>query len=304
VRAAHEADLTLGTSGPILNHLFRQALHGGKRVRSHTAIAEQPGSVPAAAAQLARQFLGELAGRRILIIGAGKMSELAASHLISGGVETLFVANRTRGRAEELAKRFGGEAVSFEQLAEELERADVVISSTRCPRLVLSAREVAEAIHRRRGRPLLFIDIAVPRDLDPAIGELDGCCLYDIDDLDEAVTERFADRHREIARAEAILAREVTKFHEWRLSLGAVPAITSLRRLAEDIRTAELERAEGRLGALSPSQQRAVEALTAQIVNKLLHAPTVRMKQSALLPEGQAYVSAVERLFGVGENGR
>ncbi|MGH3060161.1 MAG: glutamyl-tRNA reductase [Gaiellaceae bacterium] len=304
VRAAHEAALTLGTSGPILNRLFRQALQGGKHVRSETAIGEQPSSVPAAAAQLARRFYGQLEGRRLLIIGAGKISELAAFNLTSNGAASLFVANRTLVRAKELARRFGGKAVRFERLAEELELADVVISSTRCPRLILSAEEAAEAISRRRGRPLLFIDIAVPRDLDPAIGQLDGCHLYDIDDLGDASAERRTDRRRQIMKAEAILTGEVAKFREWRRSLGVVPTITSLRRLAEDIRTAELERAEGRLGALSASQRHAVEALTAQIVNKLLHAPTVRMKQAALLPDGHAYVSAVEHLFGVGENGR
>jgi glutamyl-tRNA reductase len=303
VRAAHEAALTLGTSGPILNHLFCQALHVGKRVRSETAIADQPDSVPAAAAQLARRVLGELDDRRILIIGAGKMSELAAFNLASDGVDRIFVASRTLARAEELARGLGGEAVKFEHLTKELERADVVISSTRCPRIVLSAREVAAAIRRRRGRPLLFIDIAVPRDLDPAIGGLDGCSLYDIDDLGAAVVESFG-RRPEVMRAEAIIAQEIDTFREWRLSLGVVPAITSLRRLAEDIRRTELERAAGRLAALSPSQRRAIEALTAQIVNKLLHTPTVRMKQAALLPEGHAYASVVERLFGVGENGR
>ena len=304
MRAAHEAALTLGTSGPILNRLFRQALHVGKRVRSETAIAEQPSSIPAAAAQLARKFFGELEGRRILIIGAGKMSELAACNLTSGGVETLFVASRTLARADELARRFGGEAVRFEQLTQELERADIVISSTRCPRTVLSARDVAAAIRHRRGGPLLFIDIAVPRDLDPTIGQLNGCSLYDIDDLGEAVTESFADRRREMGRAEMLLAREVERFHDWRLSLGVVPTITALRRHAEDIRRAELKRAEARLHALSPSERRAVEALTAQIVNKLLHGPTVRMKQAALLPEGHTYASAVERLFEVGQKRR
>jgi glutamyl-tRNA reductase len=304
VRAAHESALALGTSGPILNRLFRQALHAGKRVRSEAAIADQAGSIPAAAAELAKQFFGQLEGRRILIIGAGKMSALAAFNLASEGVDRLVVASRTLARAEELARRLGGEAVSFEELVPELKRTDVVISSTRCPRVVLAARDVAAAVNGRRGRPLLFIDIAVPRDLDPQIGRLEGCYLYDIDDLGAAVAEDRADRLREIERAEAIIAWEVANFREWRLSLRVLPTITSLRQLAEDIRTAELKRAEGRLSALTQPQRRAVEALTAQIVNKLLHAPTVRMKQAALLPEGCAYASAVERLFAVGENRR
>jgi glutamyl-tRNA reductase len=304
VRAAHEAALDQGTSGPFLNRLFRQALVVGKRVRSETAIAKQPGSVPAAAAQLAKQFFGELEGRRILIIGAGKMSELAGFKLASAGVARLFVANRTLARAEELARRIGGEAVGFEQIAYELERADVVISSTRCPRVVLSAEEVANRIRHREGRPLLFIDIAVPRDLDPRIGQLDGCCLYDIDDLGNGAEDSVGNRHREILRAETIVSEEVARFREWRLWLDVVPAISSLHRYAEEVRMAELERAGPRLRALSPSQRQAVEALTAKIVNKLLHAPTVRMKAAAALPEGATYASAVERLFDTAESGQ
>jgi glutamyl-tRNA reductase len=304
VRAAHEAALGLGTSGPALNRLFRQALQAGKRVRAETAIAEQPSSVPAAAARLARRVLGTLDGRRILIIGAGKMSELAARDLASGGVRTLFVANRTPARAESLAMRCGGEAVAFEQLAGELELADVVISSTRCPRLVLSAGEVARAIRRRERWPLLFIDIAVPRDLDPAIGRLDGCRLYDIDDLGDAAIASMDVHRRERTRAETILAEEVGQFRAWSESRRVVPAITSLRRHAEAIRAAELERAEPRLRSLSPTQRRAVEALTAQIVNKLLHAPTVRMMEAALSPDGGDAAAAVERFFGVGERRR
>ena len=304
VRAAHEAALSLGTSGPILNHLFRQVLHAAKRIHTEAAFGEQPSSVPAAAAQLARQFYGGLEGRRILIIGAGKMSELVALDFASCGAEGLVVVNREPSRAKELADRFGGVAVGFEQLAKELERADVVISSTRSPRLVLTVEEAAEGIRRRRGRRLLFIDIAVPRDLDPAIGQVDGCYLYDIDDLGDAAAERRTDRRRQIVKAEAILAGEMATFGAWRRSLGVVPTIASLRRLAEDIRTAELERAEHRLDSLSASERHAVEALTAKIVRKLLHTPTVRMKQAALQPDGPAYVSAVEHLFGLGDNGR
>jgi glutamyl-tRNA reductase len=304
VRAAHAAALSVGASGPILNHLFRQALHAGKRIHGEAAFGERPSSIAAAAAQLARQFYGGLENRRILIIGAGKMSELTALDLISGGAEGLVVTNRTPSRAKELADRLGGKAVGFERLAEELERADVVISSTRSPRLVLTVEEAAEGIRRRRGRPLLFIDIAVPRDLDPTIGQVDGCYLYDIDDLGDAAAERRTDGRRQMVEAEAIVAAEVARFRAWRRSLGVVPTITSLRRLAEDIRTGELERAEHRLDSLAPSERRAVEALTAKIVRKLLHTPTVRIKQAALLPDGQAYVSAVEHLFGLGENGR
>jgi glutamyl-tRNA reductase len=300
VREAHQLAESVGAAGPLLNRLFTQALHSGKRVRSETAVAERPASIAAAAAQLARGVFGELAGRRILIIGAGKMGELAAASLVSGGVENVFIANRTLERAAALAARFNGRAVAFERLDAELERADVIVSSTRCPRLVVSAEQVAAALVRRGGRPLLLIDIAVPRDLDPAIGELPGCSLYDVDDLG-AVSESRADARAEFSRAEAIAAEEARRFLAWRRSLEAVPAITSLRRQAEEIRAAELARANGKLRALSPTERRAVEAMTAQIVNKLLHAPTVRVKEAAERPDGALYAAALRHLFALEE---
>jgi glutamyl-tRNA reductase len=300
VREAHRLAEAAGAAGPLLNRLFPQALHTGKRVRSETAVAGRPASVAAAAAQLAREVFGELAGRHILIIGAGKMGELAAGSLVSGGVENVFIANRTLERAAALAARFGGRAVAFERLGAELERADVVVSSTRCPRLIVSAEQVAAALVRRRGRPLLLIDIAVPRDLDPAIGELAGCSLYDVDDLG-AVSESRADTRAEFSRAEAIAAEEARRFLAWRRSLEVVPAITSLRRRAEEIRADELARANGKLGALSTAERRAVEAVTAQIVNKLLHAPTVRVKEAAERPDGVLYAAALRHLFALEE---
>jgi glutamyl-tRNA reductase len=300
VREAHQLAKAAGAAGPLLNRLFTQALHSGKRVRSETAVAERPASVAAAAAQLARQVFGELAGRRILIIGAGKMGELVAASLVSGGVENVFIANRTLERAAALAARFNGRAVAFERLGAELERADVIVSSTRCPRLIVSAEQVATALVRRGSRPLLLIDIAVPRDLDPAIGELPGCSLYDVDDLG-AVSESRADTRAEFSRAEAIAVEEARRFLAWWRSLEVVPAITSLRRQAEGIRAAELARANGKLGALSPTERRAVEAMTAQIVNKLLHAPTVRVKEAAERPDGALYAAALRHLFALEE---
>jgi glutamyl-tRNA reductase len=303
VRAAYEQAREARATGPILNRLFGQALRAGKRVRSETELGNHSASVPAAAAELARRALGELSGRRILIIGAGKMSELAAVNLVSREVESIFVANRTLGRARELARRFGGEAVALEHLEDELARADVVISSTRSPRLVLSAEQVARALRGRRRARLVLIDIAVPRDLDPAIAELDGCSLYDIDDLGDVLGGSVNGGRREAERAEAILAEEAAGFREWQVALEVVPAIASLRRRAEEVRVAELARVAGRLRTLSPAERQAVELLTAQIVNKLLHEPTVRMKQAAALPEGMTYAGTVEHLFGLGEEG-
>ncbi|MGH3104373.1 MAG: glutamyl-tRNA reductase [Gaiellaceae bacterium] len=300
VRSAYEH----GSPGPLLDRLFRQALHAGKKVRAQTAIAESPASVSAAAAALAQQVFGELDGRRILIVGAGKVSELTARNLLSRGARIEFVANRTLDRAADLARRFGADALPLEQIGTELERADVVVSSTSAPDFVLRREQVEAALPARRGRPLFLIDLAVPRDLDPAIHELDDCYLYDIDDLEAVVAESLAGRRREAERAEAIVAEQAERFRAWQASLDVVPAIASLRARAEEIRTAELARLEGRLAHLSDAERRAVESATAQIVNKLLHLPTVRMKQAAVTADGVLYADAVRHLFGLGEEER
>ncbi|MHB8470993.1 MAG: glutamyl-tRNA reductase [Gaiellaceae bacterium] len=282
VRAAHEA----GSTGLLLDRVFRQALHAGRKVRAQTAIGESPASVSSAAAALAEQVFGALAGCRILLVGAGKVGEQAARNLRTRGAEIVLAANSRTDRA---------------QIEEELARADVVVSSTSAAGYVLDAGTVERA---RRGRRLLLIDLAVPRDLDPAIHELDGCYLYDIDDLEAIVSETHAGRRGETARAEAIVAAEAEKFHEWQAALDVVPAIASLRARAEEIREAELAKAEGVLGRLDESQRRAVEALTSGIVNKLLHLPTVRLKQAAAAADGVIYSEAVRHLFGLGEDER
>jgi glutamyl-tRNA reductase len=299
VRGAYEVAMEAGTAGSVLHRLFRQALRVGRRVRAETAIGENPASVSSAAAELAERVFGGLEGRRILILGAGKMSDLATVNLMSRGVESVFVANRSVERAERLARRFGGRAAGLEAVDEELERADIVVASTSARGYVLSADQVERAMRRRRGRPIFFVDIAVPRDVDPAVNDIEGCYLYDVDDLERVVEESVAGRREEAIRAEAIVAEEAERFREWQLSLDVVPAIASLRALAETIRETELVRAEGRLGSLSPSQRRAVESLTAQIVNKLLHPPTVRMKEAAAAADGVHYADAIRHLFAL-----
>jgi glutamyl-tRNA reductase len=282
VRTAYEA----GSPGQLLDHVFRQALHAGRKVRAQTAIGESPASVSSAAAALAEQVFGDLDGCRILLIGVGKVGEQAARNLRTRGAEIVLTANSKTDRAE---------------LEQELARVDVVVSSTSSPGYVLDAATVERA---RNGRRLLFIDLAVPRDLDPAIHELDGCYLYDIDDLEAIVSETLAGRRGEATRAEAIVATEAEKFHAWQASLDVVPAIASLRAHAEEIREAELRKAEGVLGRLDDTQRRAVESMTSQIVNKLLHLPTVRMKQAAVSADGVIYAEAVRHLFGLGEDER
>ena len=282
VRSAHEN----GTPGLLLDRVFRQAVHVGGKVRANTAIGENAASVSSAAAALAAQVFGDLDGCRILLIGAGEVGEQAAKSLRARGAEILLTANSKTDR---------------EHLAEQLAAADVVVSATSTNDYVLDAATVERA---RKGRQLLLIDLAVPRDLDPAIHELGGCYLYDIDDLEAIVAETLAGRRSEAQRAESIVAAEAEKFHEWHASLDVVPAIASLRAHAEEIREAELKKAEGVLGRLDASERSAVESLTAQIVNKLLHLPTVRMKQAAAAADGVIYAEAVRHLFGLGEDER
>jgi len=274
VRLAYEAALGAGATTPVLNRLFEDALHTGKRVRTEARLAEMPESVAASAVDLAERELGSLEGRRALLFGAGRMSELAARDLRSRRADVV-ISSRTLESAQELAERVGGRAAPFDAVAVELIDADLVISATRCPYPILHAEAV-----QSRSKPLVLVDIAVPRDLDPAIGELDGCTIYDIDALGGGLVGREED----VREAERIVAEEAARFADWRRSRGAAPAIAALRRHAEEIRAEELARAEPRLAELSERERKAVETLTSQIVNKLLHAPTVRAKESGSEP--------------------
>jgi glutamyl-tRNA reductase len=289
VRAAFEA----GSPGPLLDRLFRQALQVGKRVRSETAIGESPASVPSAAAALAQQVFGDLAGRRVLVVGAGRMGELAAANLSSRDAEIAFVANRSEARGAGVAARFAAQAIALDEVPATLARVDVVVTTTSAPGVVIRAADVPA----RRRRPLFFIDLAVPRDVDPAVHELDGCFVYDVDDLEAVVAETLAGRRAAAARAEQLVAEEAGRFREWQASLDVVPAIASLRARAEEIRAAEL----AKVGRLSDRERRTLESVTAQILNKLLHLPTVRMKQAAAGADGAVYADAVRHLFGLEE---
>jgi len=300
VKSAYEA----GSPGPLLDRVFRQALHAGRRARVETAIGESPASVPAAAAALAQQVFEGLESRTVVLVGAGKMSELTARNLRSRGANLAVVANRSTVRGDELAERLGIESIGLDALETRLRDADIVVSSTSAPGFVLTAAALEHELRARRGRPLLFVDLAVPRDIDPELAGFDGCFVYDIDDLEAVVEASLAGRRAEAARAERVVAAEADSFHEWQASLAVVPAIASLRARAEEIRAAELAKAEGRLGALSDSERRIVESVTTQIVNKLLHLPTVRLKQAAAAADGLVYADVVRHLFGLdGEEG-
>jgi glutamyl-tRNA reductase len=290
VRSAFEA----GATGPLLDRLFREALRAGRKARFETAIGESPASTSSAAAALAEQVFGDLRGRRVLLIGAGKIGELAARNLLSRGAEIAFVANRSVDRADELARRLGGTSLPLDRVEDEIARADVVLSSTSAPEWILDRKAVERVLPARRGRPLFLIDLAVPRDLDPSIHELEGCYLYDIDDLQAVVAETLAGRRREAERAEAIVADEAARFRGWQAARDVVPAIASLRARAEEIRAAELSRAK-----LTEAERRAAESVTTAVLNKLLHLPTIRMKEAAAAADGVIYADAVRHLFGL-----
>jgi glutamyl-tRNA reductase len=294
VREAYELAAEAGSTGPVLSRVFEHGLHAGKRVRYETGVGTLPAAIPAAAAALAERTIGPLAGKRILLIGAGKMGALAATSFLDRGVERVFVANHRLERAERLAARFGGEAVPFDGIAAELEQADVVLSSTRCPQVILHADQVAAALPARAGRMLLLVDIAVPRDLDPAIADLPGCRLYDLDALGPEAGDALAHQAEQTATAEDVVREEAVEFGAWLAALEVAPVVAALRRRADEIRLGELARAEGRLGGLSDAERRSVETLTAQIVSKLLHEPTVRMKEGP--PE---HAEAVRELFAL-----
>jgi glutamyl-tRNA reductase len=286
VRAAYEA----GTPGPLLNRLFHDALHAGKKARAQTTISESPVSVSSAGAALAQQVFGDLTGRRVVVVGAGKVGELAARSLAARGAELVAVANRSDERGHELARKFDAQAIPIDRLADELVTADVAVTCTSAPGFLLGPKDVRD----RKRRPLFLIDLAVPRDIDPAVNEIEGCYLYDIDDLEAVVATSLSGRRREAERAEAIVAEEAERFRGWQASLEVVPTIASLRARAEAIRSAELAKAK-----LSDRERAAVESITSQIVNKLLHLPTVRMKEAAAAPDAVLYADAVRHLFGL-----
>jgi glutamyl-tRNA reductase len=297
VREAYEHAAVSETTGRILNRVFANALHAGKRVRSETGIGTLAAAVPAAAAELAEKVVGSLEGLRVLVIGAGKMGELAASAFRSRGVERVVVANHRIERARALAARFGGDGVAFERIGDELALADVVVSTTRAPGTVVHAKDVVAVLRQRTGRRLVLIDLAVPHDLDPAIGGLDGCVLFDLDALGPVADEAATDRAEAASTAEAIVVEESAAFAAWLRSLEVVPVVSALRRRGEEIRAAELSRASSRLRGLSEAERGSVEALTARILAKLLHEPTARLTAEA----DPRHAETLEHLFGLRE---
>ena len=301
VKEAYAYAVDCGATGNAMNRLFREALAVGKKVRTETEIGENAVSVSYAAVELAKSVFGSLDGRTVLIVGAGKMSELTARHLTSNGASKVIVASRTFARAHELAEKIGGQAVEFEKALDYLAQADIVISSTAAPRPIITREGMSKAMAARRNRPIFLIDIAVPRDIEPAVNELYNCYLYDIDDLQHVVDSNVAQREKEAAKAEVIIERAVEDFVQWIASLEVVPTIAALKKKAQLICEMELEKALPRLGEIDDRQRNTINALTSGIINKLLHEPIVRIKELSGDKQGYVYTESLRELFGLDE---
>jgi glutamyl-tRNA reductase len=299
VKRAYELALVEGATGPILNRLFRGALAAGGRVREETAVGEKGVSIPSVAVELARRTLGDLADRRVLIVGAGETAELVAKALVAKGVATVFVANRRYDRAIGLAQRFDGAAVRFEELPEQLTAADIVVSATNSPHHIVERDGLEHVMEDREGRPLLLVDIAVPRDVEPECREIPGVTLHDIDDVQQIVERNAGGREAEARRAEPIIAAELDRFERWLASLAVVPTVAALRGHADEIVERVLAENEGRWESLSEADRERIDAMAKAIASRLLHEPTLRMKRAAGSDAAYVYVSALRELFGL-----
>ena len=299
VKRAYELALVEGATGAILNRLFRGALAAGKRVRGETRIGEGGISVPSAAVQLATRTLGDLTGRHVLLIGAGETAELTARALTARGVETVFVANRRYDRAIGLAERFGGSAVRLEDLPAQLEIADIVVSSTNSPHHLVEREELELVAAARDYRPLLLIDLAVPRDIDPSCREVTGVVVRDVDDVQTIADRNATGREVESRGAEVIVAAELARFERWLGSLEVLPTVASLRVRADEIVSRVLAENIGRFDDLSREDQVRIEAMARSIASRLLHEPTLRLKRAAEESDAYQQVAALRELFGL-----
>ena len=288
------------TVGPALHTLFTQAFAVAKRVRTETEIARHAVSVSFAAVEMAKKIFAGLTGRAVLLVGAGKMGELAAKHLVEQGAFPIYVVNRTWARAQEMARALSGTAVPFDDLSTALAAVDIVITSTGAPAPLITHAVVARVMQERRARPLFFIDIAVPRDVESGVDTLEDVYCYDIDDLKQVVDANIRERLREAQRAEALVEREVAKFTARLGDVEVIPTIVSLRGRLEEIRLGEVRRTLARLPDASPETRAAIEALSASIINKILHAPITKLRESSRAGSHRSWLEVVHELFGLG----
>jgi len=299
VKAAFDVARAEQSARLVLDELFRRALRVGKRSRTETDISAGALSVGSAAVELAKTIFGDLDGRAVMLLGAGEMGELTARHLLDNGVTRFLVANRSLDRATELARAFGGEPVRYDTYSEHLKDVDILISSTSAPHFVVTRDAVALALRKRRDAPLFFIDIAVPRDVEPVVNRLENAFVYDIDDIQAVVAGNRAERDSEVSRVETIVEREVNDFMRWFQGLAVRPVIASLTSRAQQIRDTEVEQALRRMPDLSQKQQEIIRALGKGIAQKILHAPIVHLRQSSESQDGYVEVETVRRLFNL-----
>jgi glutamyl-tRNA reductase len=285
------------SSGIILNRFLHKAFSVAKRVRTETKIASSAVSVAFAAVELAKKILGELSDKTVMLVGAGEMCELAAKHFINSGAKGVMVTNRTFERAERLADEFSGEAIRFEELFQHLHRADIVLSSTGAPHIIIGPKDVEEVVKRRRFKPMFFIDIAVPRDIDQKVDDVENAYLFTVDDLQEIVQANLAQRSLEAEKAEELINQEIGQFYKWLSSLEVTPTIVALRNRFDEIRRSELEKTFSTWKDLPPDAEKRLDALTVAIMNKLLHPPTTALKQAGQGGRVDLYVDALRQLF-------
>jgi len=300
VKGAFQRSLELGVLDSLLQQVFEQTMRVAKRVRTDTGIGEHAVSVPYAAVELARKIFGNLNGLRVLLLGAGEMGELTAEHLAAQDVKQIFVANKTFERAVELSRRFNGEAVQFSAFEDHLIRCDIVIASTAAPHFVIEPEQVERALASRKSRNLFLIDLSVPRNIHPAISQIDGAYLYNIDDLQHVADANLELRQKKAGQAEEIVIREVDAFRRRLVAQDVVPTIVELQQRLETIRAAELEKCLRKLGPVSAEQRSAVEQLTTQMVNKILHYPILQLKESSDEPhERESLRRTIRKIFGI-----
>ena len=290
------------TCGNALEPLFHRVFNTAKRVRTETRVAEAPVSVSSAAVELAEQTFGGLQDKTVMIIGAGQMGELAARHLVSKGVATVLVSNRTHAHAVTLAQELRGLAVHFGEIWRAMRDADIVISSTGCPHFIITRDDMQRLMTERQGRPIFVMDIAVPRDVDPAVREVAGCTLVNVDGLERVTHHNLCERQKAMEVADRILDQEIELFRSRQEQLNVVPTIVSLRRRVEDIRQSEMKRMRRLFGHLTPEQERAVEALTQGLVNKILHTPFTELKHAASRPDRTEFIDVVRTIFHLQED--
>jgi glutamyl-tRNA reductase len=299
VKEAYRIAADAGTVGMHLSALMNRAFAVAKKIRTETGISQSAVSISFAAVELARKIFGELTGKTVMIIGASKMGELAAKHLKRNGVSSVLVTNRTFERAVELAQVFEGAAVPFEHFADHMERADIVISSTGAPHFIIGKPLAEQIMHRRKYKPMFMIDIAVPRDIDPTVNEIDNAFLYDIDDLQQVIDSNLKERMKEASRAEEIIATEVEAFCRKMQSREVVPTIVQLRESVDKVRREVIERNRRDLKELSPEQMAAVDRLTISLINRLLHNPIEELKKMAHEPDGADFTDVLRKLFNL-----